>query len=212
MVRTGDHSPKGISCVLVEKGTPGLSFGGKEKKLGWNSQPTRAVILEDCKIPVSNLIGKEGEGFKIAMRALDGGRINIAACSIGGAQRALDDTVDYLKGRKAFGKPLAENQALQFQLADLATKLSASRMMVRDAAVKLDQNHKDKTISAAMAKLFACDASFELVDQCLQMHGGYGYLKDYPIERILRDIRVHRILEGTDAVMRLIIARQLFND
>jgi len=212
MVRTGDNSPKGISCVLVEKNTPGLSFGKKEKKLGWNSQPTRAVILENCKIPITNLIGKEGDGFKIAMKALDGGRVNIAACSLGGAQRCIDTATDYVKQRKQFSKPLADFQSIQFKLADMATSLYASRLMVRHAAAMLDSNDASATVHCASAKLFTCDAAFNICDEALQLHGGYGYLKDYPIERFLRDVRVHRILEGTDAVMRMIISRNMLKD
>eukprot|EP01116_Phalansterium_solitarium_P019240 TRINITY_DN5310_c0_g1_i1.p2 TRINITY_DN5310_c0_g1~~TRINITY_DN5310_c0_g1_i1.p2 ORF type:complete len:438 (-),score=133.67 TRINITY_DN5310_c0_g1_i1:262-1533(-) len=212
MVRTGDNSPKGISCVLVERGTPGLSFGKKEKKLGWNSQPTRAVILEDCRVPVANLIGKEGEGFKIAMKALDGGRVNIAACSLGAAQKCTELTSSYVKQRKQFGKPLGQNQSLQFKLADMATSIYASRLMVRDAARLLDAQDPAATAHCAMAKLFACDAAWKVCDDALQMHGGYGYLKDFPIERYLRDVRVHRILEGTDAVMRMIISRNILKD
>eukprot|EP01113_Clastostelium_recurvatum_P034291 TRINITY_DN4633_c0_g1_i2.p1 TRINITY_DN4633_c0_g1~~TRINITY_DN4633_c0_g1_i2.p1 ORF type:complete len:494 (+),score=91.60 TRINITY_DN4633_c0_g1_i2:897-2378(+) len=212
MARTGGPGPKGISCILVEKGTPGLSFGKKEHKLGWNSQPTRAVVMEDCKVPISNLIGKEGEGFSIAMKALDGGRINIAACSLGGAHQCLVTARDYIKVRKQFGQPLSQFQALQFQLADMATSLYGSRLMVRDAAQKLDENHPQATVLAAMAKLRATDQCWDICDAALQMHGGYGYLKEYPIERFLRDVRVHRILEGSDAVMRLIIARSLLKD
>jgi len=212
MVRTGDSSPKGISCILVEKGTSGLSFGKKEKKLGWNSQPTRAVILEDCKVPVKNLIGKEGEGFKIAMKALDGGRVNIASCSLGGAQKCLDIAVNYTKGRKQFGQAISNFQSIQFKLADMATSLTTSRLMVRQAAQALDTQDPAATTLCAMAKLYTCDVAFNVCDQALQMHGGYGYLKDYPIERYLRDVRVHRILEGSDAVMRIIIARNLLKD
>jgi isobutyryl-CoA dehydrogenase len=209
MTRTGEPGPKGISCLLIEKDTPGLSFGKKEKKLGWNSQPTRAVILEDCKVPISNLVGKEGEGFKIAMKALDGGRINIASCSLGGAQRCLELGRDYLKQRKQFGQPLANFQAVQFKLADLSTQLYGARLMVRNAASLLDSGDAQASTYCAMAKLAACDAAFDISDQILQLHGGYGYLKDFPVERFLRDLRVHRILEGTDAVMRMIISRAL---
>eukprot|EP01119_Soliformovum_irregulare_P008372 TRINITY_DN21497_c0_g1_i1.p1 TRINITY_DN21497_c0_g1~~TRINITY_DN21497_c0_g1_i1.p1 ORF type:complete len:421 (+),score=110.31 TRINITY_DN21497_c0_g1_i1:30-1292(+) len=212
MVRTGDNSPKGISCVLVEKGTPGLSFGGKEKKLGWNSQPTRAVIFEDCKIPKENLIATEGFGFNIAMEALDGGRVNIAACSLGAAQRCVDLTTEYIKGRKQFGKPLADQQSLQFKLADMATDVFASRLMVRNAATLLDAKDPGATLACAMAKLKTCDLAFKVCDDALQMHGGYGYLKDYPIQRFMRDVRVHRILEGTDAVMRMIVSRAMLKE
>eukprot|EP01114_Cavostelium_apophysatum_P001889 TRINITY_DN1165_c0_g1_i2.p2 TRINITY_DN1165_c0_g1~~TRINITY_DN1165_c0_g1_i2.p2 ORF type:complete len:422 (-),score=98.51 TRINITY_DN1165_c0_g1_i2:13-1278(-) len=212
MVRTGDNSPAGISCLLVEKGTPGLSFGKKEKKLGWNTQPTRAVIMEDCKVPAANLIGKEGDGFKIAMKALDGGRVNIAACSLGAAQQCIDFTKDYTKGRKQFGKPLASFQAVQFKLADMATQVYSSRLMVRHAASMIDEKNPATSSYCAMAKLFTCDAAYKVCDDALQLHGGYGYLKDYPIERYLRDVRVHRILEGTDAVMRIITSRTLLKD
>lgn len=212
MCRTGDNSPKGISCILVEKGTEGLSFGKKEKKLGWNSQPTRAVILENCKVPISNLIGKEGEGFKIAMKALDGGRVNIAACSLGGAQRCIDLTVEHTKNRKQFNKTLASFQNTQFKLADMSTSIYGNRLMVRHAASLLDNNDPAATVHCAMAKLSTCDNAFKICDESLQLHGGYGYLKDYPIERFLRDVRVHRILEGTDAVMRLIISRNVLKD
>lgn len=212
MVRTGAPGPKGISCVLVEKGTPGLSFGKKEEKLGWNSQPTRAVIFEDCKIPVSNRIGAEGQGFSIAMAALDGGRVNIGACSLGGAHACLSLARDHLKVRKQFGQPLASFQALQFKLADMATKLYSSRLMIRNAASMLDNKEEGASVYAAMAKLHAADSCFQIADDALQMHGGYGYLKDYPVERYLRDLRVHRILEGTDAVMRMIVSRSLLKD
>ncbi|PRP87155.1 acyl-CoA dehydrogenase [Planoprotostelium fungivorum] len=212
MVRTGDNTPAGISCLLVEKGAPGLSFGGKEKKMGWNSQPTRAVIFEDCEVPVKNLIGKEGDGFKIAMKALDGGRVNIAACSLGAAQRCTDISKEYIKGRKQFGKPLASNQSLQFQLADMSKEVYASRLMVRNAAQLLDAKDPFASAACAMAKLYTCDSAYKVVDDALQMHGGYGYLKDYPVERFLRDVRVHRILEGSDAVMRIIISRSALKE
>eukprot|EP01118_Nematostelium_gracile_P016618 TRINITY_DN6927_c0_g1_i1.p1 TRINITY_DN6927_c0_g1~~TRINITY_DN6927_c0_g1_i1.p1 ORF type:complete len:424 (+),score=106.29 TRINITY_DN6927_c0_g1_i1:163-1272(+) len=212
MVRTGEAGPKGISCLLIEKGTPGLSFGKKEDKLGWNSQPTRAVIMEDCKVPVKNLMGAEGEGFKIAMKALDGGRVNIAACSLGAAQKCTDIAKEYILGRKQFGKKLADFQSLQFKLADMATKIYASRLMVRDAANLLDQQDERATAACAMAKLYTCDSAFQVCDDALQMHGGYGYLKDYPVERYLRDVRVHRILEGSDAVMRMIISRNVLKE
>lgn len=212
MVRTGGPGPKGISCVLVEKGTPGLSFGKKEQKLGWNSQPTRAVIFEDCKIPVANRIGAEGQGFSIAMAALDGGRVNIGACSLGGAHACISYARDHLKVRKQFGVPLSSFQYQQFKLADMSTKLFASRLMIRQAAGMLDANEEGASTYAAMVKLFTCDSCFNIADEALQMHGGYGYLKDYPVERFLRDLRVHRILEGTDSVMRLIISRSLLKD
>ena len=211
MVRTGGDGPKGISSVVIEKGAPGLSFGRKEEKLGWNSQPTTAVIFEDCRVPVANRIGTEGEGFTFAMKGLDGGRINIAACSLGGARACLDATQVHMRERKQFGRPLADFQALQFRLADMATELEAARQMVHRAAWKLDQRHADATMAAAMAKRFATDVCFEVANQALQLHGGYGYIREYPIERYLRDLRVHQILEGTNEIMRVIIARELAN-
>ena len=210
MVRTGEDGPRGISCIVVENGTPGLSFGALEAKLGWKSQPTAAVIFEDCRVPAENLIGAEGMGFKIAMAGLDGGRINIAACSIGAARASLERAVAHMQERKQFGRHLAEFQALQFRVADMATDLDAARLMVHHAAWKLDNKTPDATVSAAKAKRFATDAGFEIVNQALQLHGGYGYLRDYPIERYLRDVRVHQILEGTNEVMRLIISRDVF--
>ena len=209
MCRTGADGPRGISAVLVEKGAPGLSFGGQERKLGWNSQPTAMVQFDDCRVPVSNLIGRDGEGFRIAMSALDGGRVNIGACSLGGAGFALDTALAYVQTRRQFGRPLADFQALQFKLADMATDLEASRLMVLRAAAAIDADDPDKTRLCAMAKRFATDARFAIADQALQLHGGYGYLKDYPLERILRDLRVHRILEGTNEIMRVIIAREM---
>ncbi|MDF1794322.1 MAG: isobutyryl-CoA dehydrogenase [Thalassobaculaceae bacterium] len=209
MCRTGEPGAKGISCVLVEKDTPGLSFGENEKKLGWNSQPTAMVNFDDCKVPAENLVGGEGEGFGIAMAGLDGGRINIAACSLGGARAALEASLSYVKDRKAFGKTIADFQATQFRLADMATELEAARLMVHRAATSLDAKSPDATQHAAMAKRFATDIGYRIVDEALQLHGGYGYLKDYPIERLLRDLRVHRILEGTNEIMRVIIARKL---
>jgi alkylation response protein AidB-like acyl-CoA dehydrogenase len=209
MCRTGEDGPKGISCILVEKDTPGLSFGAIEKKMGWNSQPTAMVNFEDCKVPAENLVGGEGEGFKIAMAGLDGGRINIAACSLGGARAALDASLDYVRERRAFGKPIADFQATQFKLADMATELEAARLMVHRAACSLDAKAPEATEHAAMAKRFATDIGYRVVDEALQLHGGYGYLKDYPIERLLRDLRVHRILEGTNEIMRVIIARKM---
>lgn len=209
MCRTGEEGAKGISCILVEKDTPGLSFGENEKKLGWNSQPTAMVNFDDCKVPAENLVGAEGEGFRIAMAGLDGGRINIAACSLGGARAALEASLSYVKDRKAFGKAIADFQATQFRLADMATELDASRLMVHRAAVSLDDKSPDATQHAAMAKRFATDIGYRIVDEALQLHGGYGYLKDYPVERLLRDLRVHRILEGTNEIMRVIIARKL---
>jgi alkylation response protein AidB-like acyl-CoA dehydrogenase len=209
MVRTGEAGPSGISCVVVEAGTPGLSFGKPERKLGWNSQPTAAVMFEECRVPVVNRLGGEGEGFKIAMMGLDGGRLNIGACSLGGARACLEAARAYLLERKQFGKRLADFQALQFRLADMATDLEAARLMIHRAAVALDRKAPDATVLCAMAKRFATDACFQICDEALQLHGGYGYIKDYPIERYLRDLRVHRILEGTNEIMRLIIARTL---
>ncbi len=209
MCRTGEEGPRGISCILVEKDTPGLSFGKTEKKLGWNSQPTAMVNFEDCKVPAENLVGAEGQGFRIAMAGLDGGRINIAACSLGGARAALEGALAYVKDRKAFGQAIADFQATQFRLADMATELEAARLMVHRAAASLDAKAPEATQHAAMAKRFATDIGYKVVDEALQLHGGYGYLKDYPVERLLRDLRVHRILEGTNEIMRVIIARKL---
>jgi alkylation response protein AidB-like acyl-CoA dehydrogenase len=210
MVRTGGAGPKGISCLVIENGTQGLSFGAQEKKLGWKSQPTAAVIFENCRVPVANLVGQEGEGFRIAMAGLDGGRLNIAACSLGGAQFCLDRTVDYMRERKQFGTRLADFQALQFRVADYATELEVARQMLRRAACAVGDREADATKLAAMAKRFATDVGFEVVNGCLQLHGGYGYLQDHPIERVLRDVRVHQILEGTNEVMRLIVSRNMF--
>ena len=212
MARTGEGGPRGISCFLVENGTPGLSFGAKEKKLGWHSQPTAMVILEGCRIPVANRIGAEGQGFKIAMRALDGGRLNIAACSLGGAQFCLDRTVTYMKERKQFGTRLADFQALGFRIADYATAIEAARLMLHRAASALDLGDPGATRLAAMAKRLATDTGFDVVNGCLQLHGGYGYLRDHPIERVLRDLRVHQILEGTNEVMRVIVSRDLLGN
>ncbi|WP_026380201.1 isobutyryl-CoA dehydrogenase [Afifella pfennigii] len=212
MARTGADGPSGISCLVVEKDTPGLAFGAQEAKLGWHSQPTAQVIFEDCRVPAENLLGAEGDGFKIAMAGLDGGRINIAACSLGGAGACLRQSRDYLKERSQFGRRLADFQALQFRLADMATDLEAARLMVRQAAAKLDAKAPDATMAAAMAKRFATDACFAIVNEALQLHGGYGYLRDYPVERFLRDLRVHQILEGTNEIMRVIVARALLKD
>ena len=209
MLRTGGNQPNGISCLLVEKDSPGLSFGKFEEKLGWNSQPTAAVIFQDCRVPVSNIVGKEGDGFKIAMQGLDGGRINIGACSVGGAQTCLDLAIEHIKNRKQFGKPLSEFQTLQFYIADMASELESSRLMLYRAACMLDDNKVGTTAAAAMAKRISTDAGFDIVNRALQLHGGYGYLKDFPIERYLRDLRVHQILEGTNEIMRLIIARDI---
>jgi len=212
MVRTGESGPRGISCIVVEKGTPGLAYGAQEMKLGWKSQPTAMVTFENCRVPVENLIGAEGQGFKIAMAGLDGGRLNIAACSIGGAQFCLDRTVEYMRERKQFGTRLADFQALAFRVADYATELEAARLMVRHAATAVTNKAPGATRLAAQAKRFATDAGFEVVNGCLQLHGGYGYLRDHPIERVLRDVRVHQILEGTNEVMRLIISREILGN
>ncbi len=209
MVRTGGDGPKGISCLLIEKDMPGVSFGANERKLGWHSQPTRAVILDQVRVPAANLVGVEGQGFSIAMQGLDGGRLNIGACSLGGAQRCLDEAIAYTKARQQFGKPIADFQNTQFTLADMATELEAARALLYTAAAKVTANAPDKTRFAAMAKRFATDTGSKVVDQALQLHGGYGYLMDYPIERFWRDLRVHSILEGTNQVMRMIIGREL---
>ncbi len=209
MVRTGGDGPGGISCLVIENGTPGLSFGAQERKLGWNSQPTAQVLFDDCQVPVENLIGAEGDGFKIAMQGLDGGRLNISACSLGAAETCLLASIDHMKSRKQFGRELADFQALQFRLADMATELEAARLLVRKAATEVDAKLSTATTTAAMAKRFATDAGFEIVNQALQLHGGYGYLRDFPIERFLRDVRVHQILEGTNEIMRVIVARDL---
>ena len=209
MVRTGEDGPKGISTVVVESGAPGLSFGGLEDKMGWRSQPTAQVQFDDCKIPADNLIGEEGKGFIYAMAGLDGGRLNISASALGGAQNALDLTLAYMAERKAFGRSIDQFQALQFRLADYETRLQAARTFLRQAAWKLDNNAPDATKFCAMAKLMVTDAAFEVANGCLQLHGGYGYLADYGIETIVRDLRVHQILEGTNEIMRLIISRQM---
>ena len=209
MVRTGEEGPKGITALVIEKGTPGLSFGKKEKKMGWNSQPTTTVIFQDCRVPMGNRLGEEGEGFKIAMKGLDGGRINIASCSLGGARACLEASKTYMKERTQFGKKLMEFEALQFRLADMATNLEAARLMVHQAALKLQRGDPESTLACAMAKRFATDACFHICNEALQLHGGYGYMKDYQIERYVRDLRVHQILEGTNEIMRLIIARNL---
>jgi alkylation response protein AidB-like acyl-CoA dehydrogenase len=209
MARTGDAGPKGISAFLVEAGTAGLSFGAEEKKMGWHTQATRQVILENCRVPAANRLGPEGTGFKIAMAGLDGGRLNIAACSLGGAQAALDRTVAYMAERRAFGRPLDQFQALQFRLADMATGLEVARTFLWRAAAALDAGDKQATQLCAMAKRFVTDTGFEVANQALQLHGGYGYLADYGVEKIVRDLRVHQILEGTNEIMRVIIARGL---
>jgi alkylation response protein AidB-like acyl-CoA dehydrogenase len=212
MARTGEAGPRGISCIVVEKGTPGLSYGAQEKKLGWKSQPTAMVLFENCRVPVANRIGDEGQGFRIAMAGLDGGRLNIAACSLGGAQFCLDRTVDYMKERKQFGARLADFQALAFRVADYATDLEAARLLLHRAALAVTHAEPGATRLAAMAKRLATDTGFEVVNGCLQLHGGYGYLRDHPIERVLRDVRVHQILEGTNEVMRVIVSRQLLGN
>ena len=209
MARTGGSGPSGVSAFVVPADLPGISFGRKENKMGWNSQSTRAIKFENVRIPVENLLGKEGEGFKIAMRGLDGGRINIATCSVGAAQGALDAAHAYMLERKQFKQPLAGFQALQFKYADMATHTVAARQMVRLAACKLDAGSADASTYCAMAKRFATDLGFQVCLDAQQLHGGYGYLKDYPLERLVRDTRVHQILEGTNEIMRVIIARQL---
>ncbi|GLS01788.1 acyl-CoA dehydrogenase [Brevundimonas denitrificans] len=209
MARTGADGPRGISTFVVGKDAPGLSFGAQEKKMGWNSQPTAIVAFDDCRIPAANLLGKEGDGFRYAMMGLDGGRLNIAACSLGGARLALETTQAYVTTRKQFGKPLSDFQNTQFKLADMATQLEACRLMVLRGAWAIDTNHPEKTKWCAMAKRMTTDACFQIADEALQLHGGYGYLKDYPLERIVRDLRVHRILEGTNEIMRVITAREM---
>jgi isobutyryl-CoA dehydrogenase len=209
MVRTGEEGPRGISCLVVENGAPGLSFGKQEKKLGWHTQPTAMVNFEDCRVPAANRLGAEGEGFAIAMMGLDGGRLNIGACSLGGARAAMEAARSYMLERRQFGTRLADFQALQFRLADMATELEAARLLLRRAAASLDKGEADATLHCAMAKRLATDAGFHVCNEALQLHGGYGYLRDFAIERYLRDVRVHQILEGTNEIMRLIIARRL---
>lgn len=209
MVRTGEAGPKGISTLVVPADAPGLSFGPNERKMGWNAQPTRAVIFEGCRVPVENRLGEEGIGFRIAMAGLDGGRLNIGACSLGGAQAALDKSLAYMAERKAFGKRLDEFQALQFRLADMATELEAARALLYGAAAALDRKDPDATQRSAMAKRFATDTGFRVANEALQLHGGYGYLSEYGVEKIVRDLRVHQILEGTNEIMRVIVARGL---
>lgn len=209
MVRTGEEGPKGVSTIVVPKDAPGLSFGPLENKMGWNLQPTRQVIFEDCKVPAENLLSDEGEGFKIAMAGLDGGRLNIAACSLGGAQAAFDKVLAYTAEREAFGQAINRFQAVQFKLADMETSLQASRMLLYAAASKLDHNAPDATKWSAMAKRFVTDACFDVANDALQLHGGYGYLHEYGMEKLVRDLRVHQILEGTNEIMRVIIARRL---
>ena len=209
MVRTGADGPKGISCLVIEKDRGGVSFGAPERKLGWNASPTAQVIFDNVRVPVENLVGVEGQGFSIAMSGLDGGRLNIGACSLGGAQRCLDEAIQYVKDRRQFGRSIAEFQNTQFTLAQMATELEAARVLLYLAAAKVTAGAPDKTRFAAMAKLLATDTGSSVVDRALQMFGGYGYLKDYPIERFWRDLRVHRILEGTNEVMKMIIGRDL---
>jgi len=209
MARTGEAGPKGISSFLVEKGTPGLSFGKPERKMGWNSQPTSAVIFQDCRIPAENRLGEEGEGFRFAMMGLDGGRLNIGACSLGGARGAMEAATAYIRERKQFGRAIADFQASQFKLADMATQLEAARLLLHKAAAALQTKDPEATMLCAMAKRLATDTGFAVCDEALQLHGGYGYIREYPVERILRDLRVHRILEGTNEIMRVIVGRQL---
>lgn len=209
MCRTGDDGPKGVSTLLVENGAKGLSFGKAEDKMGWRAQPTAIVNFEDCRVSADNRVGPEGEGFKYAMKGLDGGRLNIAACALGGAQDALDRALQYVKERKQFGKPIADFQNTQFVLADMETDLAASRALLHAAARKLDAKAPDASKHCAMAKRFVTDTAFKVADQALQLHGGYGYLADYEVERIVRDLRVHRILEGTNEIMRVIISREM---
>ncbi len=211
MARTGGEGARGISCLAVEKDAPGLGFGKLETKLGWHSQQTAMVTFEDCRVPAANRIGAEGEGFKIAMQGLDSGRLNIAACSLGAARTCFEAARTHMLDRRQFGRPLAEFQALQFKLADMATELEAARLLVHRAAAKLDAGTDGGTMYAAMAKRYATDAGFQIVNEALQIHGGYGYLADYPLERFLRDVRVHQILEGTNEIMRLIVARRLLD-
>lgn len=209
MVRTGDDGPKGVSAVLIENGTEGLSFGANERKMGWRAQPTAQVQFDDCRIPADHLLGEEGKGFRYAMAGLDGGRLNIAASALGAAQAALDKALAYAKERKAFGKSIADFQSLQFKLADMAIELEAARVLLYQSAWKLDRQSPDATKHCAMAKRFVTDAAFKVANEALQIHGGYGYLADYGIEKIVRDLRVHQILEGTNEIMRLIVARQI---
>ncbi|GLP94727.1 acyl-CoA dehydrogenase family protein [Paraferrimonas sedimenticola] len=212
MCRTGGEGASGISALAIPADSDGISYGKPEVKMGWNAQPTRQINFDQVRVPVANRLGEEGEGFKIAMKGLDGGRINIASCSLGTAQAALERATEYMQERQQFGKPLAAFQALQFKLADMATELIAARQMVRLAAFKLDNNDPEKTAYCAMAKRFATDIGFKVCDAALQLHGGYGYIREYPLERHLRDVRVHQILEGTNEIMRLIVARRLLAD
>ncbi len=209
MVRTGEDGPRGISCLVIERDMPGVSFGAPERKLGWHSQPTAQVNFDTVRVPVGNRVGAEGQGFAIAMAGLDGGRLNIGACSLGGGQRALDEAIAYTRQRSQFGKAIADFQATQFTLADMETDLAAARALLYQAAAKVSAGSADKTRFAAMAKRLATDAGMAVADRALQLHGGYGYLMDYPVERIFRDLRVHQILEGTNQIMRVITAREL---
>jgi alkylation response protein AidB-like acyl-CoA dehydrogenase len=209
MARTGEPGARGITAFVVPATTAGLSFGPNEKKMGWNAQPTRQVVLDEVRVPASAVLGELGQGFKIAMNGLNGGRLNIAACSLGGAQWALDKATRYVHERFTFGEPLAEKQAVVFALADMATELQAARALVRDAAIALDEKATDAAMQCAMAKRFATDAGFRVANESLQLHGGYGYLQDYGIEKVVRDLRVHQILEGTNEIMRVIIGREL---
>jgi alkylation response protein AidB-like acyl-CoA dehydrogenase len=212
MAKTADEGAKGVSAFIIPLGTPGLSFGANEKKMGWKSQPTKQVILDEVRIPIENRIGEEGQGFKFAMAGLDGGRLNIAACSMGGAQRALDKAIEYAKERKQFGKAIADFQATQFKLADMETELQAARVMLYEAAAKLDAKAPDATRWCAMAKRFVTDTGFKVANDALQIFGGYGYLSDYGVEQIVRDLRVHQILEGTNEIMRVIVSRDMLRD
>ena len=209
MVRTGEEGPRGISALVIERDMPGVSFGANERKLGWRSQPTRQVNFDSVRVPAEILVGADGEGFRIAMAGLDGGRLNIGACSLGGAQRCLDEAIAYTRGRRQFGRAIAEFQATQFTLADMETELQAARILLYAAAAKVTEGAPDRTKFAAMAKRLATDTGMTVVDRALQLHGGYGYLQDYPVERFFRDLRVHRILEGTNEIMRVIIAREM---
>ncbi len=211
MCRTGGEGPRGISALVVERDTPGLSFGAQERKMGWHSQPTSQVLFDDCRVPVANRLGEEGQGFRIAMQALDGGRVNIAACSLGAARAALERALEYVRERRQFGQRIADFQATRFRLADMATELEAARLLVWRAAERLDRGAADATAACAMAKRFATDVCYRVVDDALQLHGGYGYIREYGIERLLRDLRVHRILEGTNEIMRVIVARHLLD-
>jgi alkylation response protein AidB-like acyl-CoA dehydrogenase len=209
MVRTGEDGPKGISCLVIEKDMPGVSFGAPERKLGWHSQPTAQVNFDGVRVPISNRVGAEGQGFSIAMAGLDGGRLNIGACSLGGGQRALDEAIAYTRQRQQFGRSIAEFQATQFKLADMETELAAARALLYQAAAKVEAGAPDKTRFSAMAKRLATDTGMSVADRALQLHGGYGYLMDFPVERIFRDLRVHQILEGTNEIMRVVTAREL---